>query len=1147
VAHSRFGVADNADSNKAEVAQRARDVITHVADDAGVRSIDPVPGDTKRFTVTRDDGTTFVVRVVSKSTGNKNLAKIVHNGGDKFEIRVSPRAGLDVIERAMANAVAQANAMMNGAPTTNLLDGTKHPGSNTTLSAADQGRQAEVRNLDRAKRETARLRVLRRRRIASEMRTLVEHLGVHPDDHVGPQRRAVSDVEDIVDKHVKEGSRRPAWALPPDGYPTWRVFVRYHLAAEVSPGTAASVVIATVGGAPIAGAGAFVATVTTSVTGTLIKHWYDRRQKTNVDTGHGDRIKIRIRERALRYKALHDPLLDRLNVNNTPGPVPAEPPAQLTRPPTHQKWLARLLHRGGPSVAGAAAASTLIPAGLPVWNAVALGGVAAISSVVGPIVDRYLGSHVVSQELTRLDNVGREKDQTALEFDEYNAKRLSALVDRIENLAGITPKGTVKIADIVRKMSVTKLQLRRFGANQAEQFGNLARAGADSTGKILGEKASKGFVSDATWNIAFDSLKTGALRSAMGMVINAYLDAKFTAKEYEEIVTQVDHDFGNKMAEQVETQQRAFDAMLDELTAKVEEAEAANRVNTSLNSRIAYALAHPARPPTPPVKRAEADRPAGHQQRPAFAALHLKQAAGMEVVMVGAAMTFNQGVIPIYIIGGVAVAVAGTFNLRYLFRRSGQLAVDETIHADRNKERIVENEEAEARRRFDTEFYLRKLDAFVNGPTTPSTPPVPAPDPDPDLDLANRSDALVADEREMMFDEPRPWTTLDQRLVALDRLNRLAQRVRDFVQHKLDTGDGKPVEQASKDLNELWEAYKKLKDDGTPMPDDYEQLKPQGMRGGEPGTRPAGDLQSYMDNSVVTPAGRAYYAPGEMLDTAFTVLAEPGKHTIDMHGGPDYVRIGSDRLTADDLAALIEADPNWHGEPIRLLACETGQSANGFAQQLADRLGVTVHAPSDAVGVDKYGRLYITPLVLNKAGILIPVLPATGKMYAFEPTVPRDPGQLRGPAPNTLPNSWPVRPNLYWPDRGEVDFGEMREPVPTEALGELTLMQSGTPLYSATERLWPDELADVVAERQDWAGGPTRLQVSDGHVDPVFVQRLADLLGAPVVIPASAVAGEFPTLSSGTLEVFNEPSLVEPPPGCRVYEPRSVPAGKGRA
>jgi hypothetical protein len=41
------------------------------------------------------------------------------------------------------------------------------------------------------------------------------------------------------------------------------------------------------------------------------------------------------------------------------------------------------------------------------------------------------------------------------------------------------------------------------------------------------------------------------------------------------------------------------------------------------------------------------------------------------------------------------------------------------------------------------------------------------------------------------------------------------------------------------------------------------------------------------------------------------------------------------------------------------------------------------------------------------------------------------------------------------------------------------------------------------------------------------------------------VAGEFPTLSSGTLEVYNERSPVPPPPGCRVYEPRSVTAGKG--
>jgi hypothetical protein len=66
-------------------------------------------------------------------------------------------------------------------------------------------------------------------------------------------------------------------------------------------------------------------------------------------------------------------------------------------------------------------------------------------------------------------------------------------------------------------------------------------------------------------------------------------------------------------------------------------------------------------------------------------------------------------------------------------------------------------------------------------------------------------------------------------------------------------------------------------------------------------------------------------------------------------------------------------------------------------------------------------------------------------------------------------------------------------------------------------------------------------------VDPDFVQRLADLLGVPVVVPVNAVGGEFATLSSGTLEVYNEPAATTPPPGCRVYEPRTVPAGKGNS
>jgi hypothetical protein len=133
---------------------------------------------------------------------------------------------------------------------------------------------------------------------------------------------------------------------------------------------------------------------------------------------------------------------------------------------------------------------------------------------------------------------------------------------------------------------------------------------------------------------------------------------------------------------------------------------------------------------------------------------------------------------------------------------------------------------------------------------------------------------------------------------------------------------------------------------------------------------------------------------------------------------------------------------------------------------------------------------------------------------------------------------------MYWPDRTEVRIDEPRDVPPAAELGELTLMADGPTVYTGADRLWPDELADIVAARGDWRGGPTRLQVRGGHVDPEFAQRLADLLGQPVVVPAESVAGEFPTLSSGTLEVYNEPPPAEPPPGCLVYEPRSVPAGK---
>jgi hypothetical protein len=1135
VPHSKFGVRAAAAAKFLEVRLAAQRAMRVIGRDVGVRITDLGWG---RYEVTPRNGTPFEVKVNAAQIDNiDNIAEVVV-GGKGVEITVSAQLDLDQVERAVASAVARAVALVQGTQaTTNVLDANSHPGSNVEPSAADHGRQAEVRNLDRQKRELARYRVLRRQRIAREMRALVEHLGVHPDDELGPQRRAVTDIEGVVDQHVRPGDRRPFWAKAPDGYPRWKAFLLLHLPAEIAPGLAAGGVIALTG-APIVGAAVAAASIATGVSGTLIKHWYGRRDKTNVDGGHGVAGKIRAIEAGQRRAAMLDGLLERARaagiLGPTPaGPGPADPVLDTEYPARVQSYPARLVARGGPAIIGASAATLLSLAGLPFWNVVSHWGVAAVAATVGPIVERYFRKSLVEREWALLDDVGRQKDQVAADFDEMFVAQLAALIDRI---AGIVSSEPAPTSPDVKPADINKTGTHRYAANLwAGQAGDLARAGSDAASKITSPPQQpgnpNGQVTQATVNAAIDSVLTGGLRAVLGTIINAFIDRQYLANEYNEILAQVHHDFGNKMAEQVALEQRILTQMLDDLTAQVDAVEAAaGRVNATLASRVADIRA--ATPPAPtPVDPAL--RPRGHQRWQAVLRLHATQAAVMEGLMVGAAAAFNQGTTGIIVIGAVAATLTSSFGLRYLFRRSEQRAVDETIFADRAKERPVEQAEADARRNFLTEFWSRRIIAAAAGQALPSNPP-PAPAVPPTLDFTDTAfpdhiDALVAHERELMFHEPRPWSLTGPRLVGLDRLTRLAQRVRDFTAHWNTTGNARPLRQAQHDLHRLWQAYQELKDNGTPMPTDHELLareKPEGLRGGPMPTMAPGELQEYFDDSVVTPAGRAYYAPGDELRAEATdVPPEPGQYTIDMHGGPDFVSIGDVRLTAADLAALVMADPNWRGEPIRLLACETGQRPDGFAQQLADLLGVPVHAPSDYVGLTSDG-LFVAVTELDEDGIARPVMPPTGRFHTFTPTQADEPAHT-----STHRNQW-------WPDEDDVTFRPMRDLAPVEELGVLTLMLDGPAVYAGADRLWPDELADAVTQSGDWEAGTTRLQIRDGYVDAQFVQRFADLLGVPVHVTADTVAGDFPALSSGTLEVYNEPPGTQPGDWV-VYEPRT--------
>ncbi|WP_375430778.1 hypothetical protein [uncultured Friedmanniella sp.] len=162
---------------------------------------------------------------------------------------------------------------------------------------------------------------------------------------------------------------------------------------------------------------------------------------------------------------------------------------------------------------------------------------------------------------------------------------------------------------------------------------------------------------------------------------------------------------------------------------------------------------------------------------------------------------------------------------------------------------------------------------------------------------------------------------------------------------------------------------------GEDMPQD---LPPEGLRP---------DLARYLDESEVTPAGRAYYEPGDdrMVDAAAQVPPDEGSYTVDMHRDTDYVYIGSDQLSPDDLATMLEHDSRYEGGPIRLFACDTGQTADGFAQQLSNRMSVPVLAPTELAWSGPDGIFVTSASGVNIFGEPIPTEPHDGEWRLFMP------------------------------------------------------------------------------------------------------------------------------------------------------------------
>lgn len=114
-----------------------------------------------------------------------------------------------------------------------------------------------------------------------------------------------------------------------------------------------------------------------------------------------------------------------------------------------------------------------------------------------------------------------------------------------------------------------------------------------------------------------------------------------------------------------------------------------------------------------------------------------------------------------------------------------------------------------------------------------------------------------------------------------------------------------------------------------------------GLFKGTRGMRAAAGSALLMDSSDMF---AKYIANRKDIDPKgfFDVIAHGEKSKIEIYNNGIKIKV-SHRV----LARLLKSNPDYAKQPIRLLSCETGKDPSGFAQNLANKLGVPVKAPTE--------------------------------------------------------------------------------------------------------------------------------------------------------------------------------------------------------
>lgn len=134
-----------------------------------------------------------------------------------------------------------------------------------------------------------------------------------------------------------------------------------------------------------------------------------------------------------------------------------------------------------------------------------------------------------------------------------------------------------------------------------------------------------------------------------------------------------------------------------------------------------------------------------------------------------------------------------------------------------------------------------------------------------------------------------------------------------------------------------------------------------GYHGGFGATR--GSSKVISADSTLVGNGRG----AALADYAKRVKKEPGYTDVAIHGSPNSVAVirkgknGDEEIVMDQrrLAKFLKHDAGYNGGKIRLLSCKTGSDNGTFAQNLTNKMGVVVRAPSDTLHIYPNGKMII--------------------------------------------------------------------------------------------------------------------------------------------------------------------------------------------